>query len=196
MKQIALLFGLCLILACGGGGSAPLAVKTMKINQSGSTLAPGATQQFTTDAGEPVSWSADRGTIDAAGLYTAPATLGPDTVTAKLVSDPNVEATGTVGVQISRDVLYTVRNDSAGVAVIDFGALGSGDLQPGQTINHHGTNEWTEESTVVHQTAVAKVTGQPDVTASIDLTVADARNPAFTGCTAVFDGTQITITKN
>jgi uncharacterized protein (DUF1800 family) len=71
----------------GTGGSAP-AIAPAKV-----TLALGSTQQFT--AAGATSWLAVSGTVDANGLYTAPAALpasGTDTVTAKNASGQSVAA--------------------------------------------------------------------------------------------------------
>jgi hypothetical protein len=55
-------------------------------------LAPGATQQFTATIPnrytQKVTWSVDRGSIDATGLYTAPAAECTATITAAWVVNP------------------------------------------------------------------------------------------------------------
>jgi hypothetical protein len=56
---------------------APVAV-SHAITPASATLQAGQTQQFTVSPSAPVTWSVNVGTIDANGLYTAPATLTSD----------------------------------------------------------------------------------------------------------------------
>jgi len=72
-------------------------VPTVSITPPSATVAAGATQQF--DANVGVTWSAAGGTIDNAGLYTAPATAGTDTVTATAADGSGATATAAVTVQ-------------------------------------------------------------------------------------------------
>jgi len=66
------------------------------------SLAPGATEQFSetvSNAGDPsVTWRALAGSIDANGLYTAPATVGTDTVTVESNEDPTKSAAASVSI--------------------------------------------------------------------------------------------------
>jgi hypothetical protein len=65
-----------------------LVVRGLVVEPAAATLVPGGTQQFTAALfGAPaagVVWSADGGTVDANGLYTAPAAPGAYTVTASV----------------------------------------------------------------------------------------------------------------
>ncbi len=63
----------------------------------GSTLPFNASIQGTT-TNTSVTWKATRGTITAAGVYTAPATAGADTITATSVADATKSASATVTV--------------------------------------------------------------------------------------------------
>jgi hypothetical protein len=81
--------------ACGCG-------VTVAVSPRSVTLAPRATAHFTATVQggtvTTVTWSATRGTIDATGFFTAPATDGPVTVRATSTADPSAfdEASVTV----------------------------------------------------------------------------------------------------
>ena len=67
------------------------------------TLAPGARQQFTAQRvgiDAPVTWAAEGGTIDAAGLFTAGGTAGTFTVTATSIDDPSRTASAEVTIEV------------------------------------------------------------------------------------------------
>lgn len=78
----------------------PAAPVSLSLTPDTAVLAPSATQAFAALVhGTPntaVTWSASAGTIDANGLFTAPAGYGPVTVTATSLADPNVRAQATV----------------------------------------------------------------------------------------------------
>src|SRR5579863_6095516 len=96
------LFVVVLIAGCGGSSqpmaSTPAAVA---VSCSPSTIAPRATSQCTatvsSGADTSFSWSATSGTINAGGLFTAPAASGSVTVTA--TSKTSLTGTTTVTVQ-------------------------------------------------------------------------------------------------
>ena len=88
------------VAACGGaspstGDAGPpsdgmLADRFVAVSPPFATIAPGSTQAFAaTRAGAPLAatWSATGGTIDASGVYTAPAEQGTYTITATDPSD-------------------------------------------------------------------------------------------------------------
>jgi hypothetical protein len=89
-------------------------------------LVAGATQQFTakTSNGSSVEWSATTGTIDASGLYTAPAQAGADSVVATL-SGSTTHASATVTVTSSGS-----GGSSAGSSSGSGGTSGSGGATP------------------------------------------------------------------
>jgi hypothetical protein len=71
----------------------PPVLTTITVNPASATVTVGGTQQFTATTldqhgdpieTDPVEWSADNGTIDEAGLYTAPETAGSATITAAI----------------------------------------------------------------------------------------------------------------
>ena len=80
----------------------PPAPVSVSISPTSATLAVGATQQFsatvTGSANTSVTWSATLGSVDASGLYTAPAAAGTDTVIATSVADPTKSASASVSV--------------------------------------------------------------------------------------------------
>ena len=67
------------------------------------TLAPGEIYDFSAASrpGEAVDWSANAGTIDAAGTYTAPAAIGEYTVTATSRTGPSRQGTARINVRLS-----------------------------------------------------------------------------------------------
>ena len=86
---------LCSTVACSGTGgkSATFTIKDLSVSPASLVLDASAQEQFTvtvTGTGSfssGVTWSAQRGSITSAGLYTAPATGGSDVVTATSVQD-------------------------------------------------------------------------------------------------------------
>jgi len=83
----------------GGICQTAFVVRGLIVSPIRETLAPGATQQFTAELGGaavPVTWSADGGTIDANGLFTAGSGNGSFTVTATSVANPDQTSTATV----------------------------------------------------------------------------------------------------
>src|SRR5205085_2804964 len=89
------------IIPLHGSASAPVAYVTISPAAPqaivGSTLPFSATVQGTT-SNTAVTWKASRGTITAAGVYTAPGTAGADTVTATSAADLTKSASATVTV--------------------------------------------------------------------------------------------------
>jgi hypothetical protein len=87
----------------GNSAPAPPLVSSVTISPStvsaivGSTLPFSATVQGTT-TNTVVTWTAARGTITAAGVYTAPSTTGTDTVTATSVADTTKSASAAITV--------------------------------------------------------------------------------------------------
>ncbi len=85
---------------------APIAtVVAVSVSPSTVTVNPGATQTFaavvTGSTNTSVTWSATGGSITSAGVFTAPATKGTYTITAKSVADTTKTATATVTVPIT-----------------------------------------------------------------------------------------------
>jgi hypothetical protein len=77
-------------------------VRGLVVSPASVTLAPAASQQFTAQLlgiDEPVTWSADGGTVDANGLYVAGSSAGAFTVTATSIADPNLVDTARVTVE-------------------------------------------------------------------------------------------------
>jgi hypothetical protein len=77
-------------------------VRGLIVSPIRATLEPGQTQQFTAELGGaaiPVTWTADGGTIDANGLFTAGSQPGSFTVTATSVANPDQTSTATVTVE-------------------------------------------------------------------------------------------------
>ena len=112
MRGLGWAIGMALggLFACGGGkGSAPLPPQTVSVSlsPSGASLWTGGTQAFTaTVTGTPntaVTWSvveASGGTINTAGLYTAPSVPGSFHVKATSVADATQSAQAPITVAI------------------------------------------------------------------------------------------------
>ncbi|MBL0313013.1 MAG: carboxypeptidase regulatory-like domain-containing protein [Holophagaceae bacterium] len=78
-------------------------VQPIVITPGNATVAVGMTQNFTAQmtgfTNNSISWSANGGSIDSAGLYTAPLAPGLYTVTATSVEEPALKETATVTVR-------------------------------------------------------------------------------------------------
>jgi hypothetical protein len=86
------------------------------INPTSTSIQVGRTQQFVAtvsgSTNTAVNWSASGGTVSASGLYTAPATAGTYTVTAKSVADTTKSASATVTVAITVTQLLSISSTS------------------------------------------------------------------------------------
>jgi hypothetical protein len=102
-----------ILLACGGsaGGSPPPPTARVTVSPPSASLFPGQTQQFTATvtglSSTAVTWNVNgvaggdvtHGTVDATGLYTAPATVpSPASATVSAVSQANASKSGSAGV--------------------------------------------------------------------------------------------------
>lgn len=93
------------LFACGEGPETPPSASKLTVSPATLQVEPGSTARFTARLGqEPaeVSWSASAGTIDATGLFTAPAHGTSATVTAVLKADTTVSASASV---VSKDTV-------------------------------------------------------------------------------------------
>jgi hypothetical protein len=113
---------------CGGGSPAPTPAVTVSISPSSSSLLTGQTSTFTAtvtgSSNKNVNWkvngvaggNATVGTVNSAGLYTAPG-IPPSpnvvTVSATSVAAPTQSATATVTVVNPAPVLYSISPDAA-----------------------------------------------------------------------------------
>lgn len=104
--------------------SAAVTIFDFSISPGGTLLAPGATQQFTATiqglTNTTVTWSVDGnaggnnsvGTISTSGLYTAPGTVGPHTISAASVAYPSNSVSSQVTVENSVPAaVLTYHND-------------------------------------------------------------------------------------
>lgn len=105
--------------------SAAVTVFDFSISPGGTLLAPGGTQQFTTTiqglTDTTVTWSVDGntggnssvGTVSTNGLYTAPGTTGPHTISAASVAYPSISVSSQVTVENSvPGAVLTYHNDN------------------------------------------------------------------------------------
>ncbi len=107
---VASLFSLA-VLACGGGtvagptNSVSPTLSSVSVTCNPSTVAPSATSQCnatvqgTGSYSSAVTWSANAGTINASGLFTAPGSAATVTVTATSTEDSTKSGTATIAVQ-------------------------------------------------------------------------------------------------
>jgi arylsulfate sulfotransferase len=134
---VCFIFVLCsiaFVAGCGGGSSIKPLPVSVALSPQTAAIATGQTMQFTATLTNDtaVTWAATAGTIDATGMYTAPA--GPQsatvTVTATSKADPtksssaavNVVAPGQVTATANPQVaLYTVSPAAAGKVFVQFG---------------------------------------------------------------------------
>ena len=90
--------------ACGGGSksSASAAAAALAVTCAPAAVPPKGTSQCTATApaGTTVTWSSSGGTINASGLFTAPASAGSITITATGSNDFTVTGSTTVVVQV------------------------------------------------------------------------------------------------
>ena len=146
------LFVLALLLPCVGcvglessaGGTPPpksLTV-TIQLNQSAVTLQTGAQHKFTASVqgttNFAVNWSVDKiangstgvGSIDAAGMYTAPAQAGTHAVTATSAADTSKTASATVTVTASGISISPLTAVMIAGAIQQFTATVAGHANP------------------------------------------------------------------
>ena len=106
--------------------SASADVFTLAVSPTSAVLAASATQQFTSTiqglTNTTVTWSVDgvaggnatSGTITSAGLYTAPSSMGPHTITATSAAEPADSVTASVVVaNLAPHAVLTYHNDDA-----------------------------------------------------------------------------------
>jgi hypothetical protein len=112
------------VASSSASASAAVTVFDFSISPGGTLLAPGGTQQFTASiqglTNTTVTWSVDGnaggngtvGTISTSGLYTAPGTVGPHTISASSVASPSSSVTSQVTVENSvPGAVLTYHND-------------------------------------------------------------------------------------
>ena len=78
-------------------------LRGLVVAPSNVTLGPGAQQQFTAElvgVAEPVTWSAEGGTIDETGRFTAGNQAGTFTVTATSIDNPSLTANAEVTIEV------------------------------------------------------------------------------------------------
>jgi hypothetical protein len=135
-------------------GSASALVSSIAISPAAPQAIVGSTLPFSasihgTTTNTAVTWQASRGTITAAGVYTAPATTGTDTVTATSVADGTKSASATVAV-IATPSTPTVT--SVTVSPVSTSLVTGGSVQFSATVQGTVTNKsvtWAAASGVI-----------------------------------------------
>jgi hypothetical protein len=168
---------------------------SIQLNQTSVTLQVGKQQQFSAvvqgSSNTVVNWSVDgkaggaaaTGTIDASGLYTAPAQAGAHTVTATSAADPSKTATAKVSVVGTVSITPPSATMLTGAAQ-QFTATVDGDTKPAVTWSVDGVNGgnssigsisnnglYTAPSSTGTHTIAATYAGPPSATASVSITV-------------------------
>ncbi len=118
------------VTGCGGGASGsestPVssAISSVSLMCTPSTLSTNATSQCTAAVqgtgsySSVVTWSASGGTINASGLFTAPASAGTVTVTATSTQDPTKSGTAAIAVQLAPPTITSVSVSCSPTTVI------------------------------------------------------------------------------
>src|SRR5690349_18405104 len=133
-RLIVLLFGLSILLACGGGKSSSStsttpANSTVSLTPATASVATNTTAQFTATVSNSslgVYWSVNGvvggnvalGTVNTAGLYAAPAVVPSPatvTITATSVADTTQFATATITITSGTALALTISPTSASV---------------------------------------------------------------------------------
>lgn len=104
--------------------NASITVFTMSVSPGSTVVGPSATQQFSASvdglSNTSVTWSVDGiangnssvGTISSGGLYTAPAALGPHTISASSAADTSASSSANIVVtNIAQSAVLTYHND-------------------------------------------------------------------------------------
>jgi hypothetical protein len=90
---------------------------SISVSPTSTSLTTGALRQFSATVSgctnTAATWRATRGTVSAAGLYTAPSSGGPDTITATSAADPTKSASASVSVSDPATVSVSVSPTSA-----------------------------------------------------------------------------------
>jgi hypothetical protein len=101
----ALIYSVVLLLAVGCGGTSQIGFggvgARVVVTPQEASLAPGASltlQAEVLETAQGVTWTATRGTISSAGVFTAPSVLGDVRITATSVSDPSLSDSATIHV--------------------------------------------------------------------------------------------------
>lgn len=117
--------------AAGSGGSqssVPPSISSVSVSCTPSAIAAQATSQCSATVqgtgaySSAVTWSASGGSISAAGLFTAPASLGNETITATSVEDPSQSGTAAVTVELqtpqSKHVVVVMEENQSYATVV------------------------------------------------------------------------------
>lgn len=170
----AILLSVMPLISCGGGSSSsvvtppplpPSPSGNIVITPASATVAYGHTQQFTAAvngaANVAVNWSATLGSIDANGLYTAPALIlsqnGTDTVFA---SAANVStATANIKLQIPKPVITSIVPN--GASANEFVTINGQNFFGMQQIYFPGPNGTTLSAAVINASLTQLTTTVP-----------------------------------
>lgn len=202
LKQLVVLSSILPFIGCGGmkstDGTTPAPqtqLVSVQLSESSVTVQPGATHQFTAVvrglSNTAVTWSVDAigggdsatGTIDATGLYTAPAQAGTHTVTVTSVTDTMKSSSATVTVVgnvaiapasvtlangTTQQFTATVQGQSNANVTWSVDGVNGGNSTTG-TITSAGL--YVAPSGVGNHTVVATTSGTPSGSASAPVTV-------------------------
>ncbi|MBI1754191.1 MAG: hypothetical protein HY014_10940, partial [Acidobacteria bacterium] len=163
-------------------------ISSVSVNPSGLGLNAGTQNQFsatvtgTGSYNSATTWSAQRGSVTAAGLYTAPAASGTDVVTVKSVQDPTKSASATITVITSDPVPPTI----TGVTISPVSLTLTGGSQKQFTAVVSGTGSYNTSVTWTAQYGSIDSTGLYTAPASgTDVVTASAIGAAISAAASV-----------
>jgi hypothetical protein len=175
--------------------AAPASITAVTVNPTTFSLSVSTQKQFTasvTGTGSfitAITWSAQRGSITSAGLYTAPATGGSDVVTATSVQDTSKSATSSVTVTVAATITSITVNPATislnGNAQSQFTATVTGTGSYSSTVTWSAlkgsitsTGLYTAPSAVGSDTVTATSAADSSKSASCVVTVQTAVVPS------------------
>lgn len=183
------------------GGSSQGGI-SVNISPSGTTLAPGAKQQFTATvtgtSDTAVIWSASSGSINSTGLYTAPSVHSALNATVTATSRVNTAQSASVTVTVTPNQIQPLQITTSGLAPGEQGSdysaaftatggtppyswnLASGNLPSGLTLNASGDLAGMPNSTGTF-TFVVQVTDANNLTATANSSLTVSQGSGYDG---------------
>jgi len=182
------------LIGCGGGASISnqishpsSAIASVSVACAPSTVAGNGTSQCvatvtgTGSYSSAVTWSASGGTLNAGGLFTAPATAGTITVTATSMQDPTKSGTAAITVQPPSSTITSVQAacnpstvDTNGTSQCTATVKGSG--------NYSSAVTWTASSGAINPSGLFTA---PAAAATVTITATSAQDPTQSGTATV-----------
>jgi hypothetical protein len=189
------------IAGVGGGGEvyppAPVSIVASVVVSPSTATGSGtftAVVNGTNSPSQAVTWAASAGSINSAGVFTAPAATGSAqtiTITATSVQDPSVSGTATVTIaaEIPTVVAVSVSPSliaSLTAATAQFSATVSGTNSPPQTVT------WSASSGGISSSGLFTAPARTDTTQTITITATSVFDPSKSGtATAIIPAQEV-----